>query len=98
MKDSSSAFRLWIHAGLLWVCLIAAVRGGFAQAQVTNDPSSYGPFSAVFLVDGDGLKKPLVKDDSVLRADSPWSLYGWVRPIEALKAPSLVGGMGDPEE
>src|ERR1700733_9323733 len=98
MKDSSSAFRLWIHAGLLWVCLIAAVLGGFAQAQVTNDPSSYGPFSAVFLPDGDGLKKPLVKNDSVLRADSPWSLYAWVKAAEAVKMPSLGAGFGEPEE
>jgi hypothetical protein len=98
MKDSSSAFRLLIHAGLLLVCLIAAAIGGFAQAQVTNDPSFYGPFSAVFLPDGDGLKRPLVKNDSVLRADSPWSLYAWVNAAEAVKMPSLLAGFGDPEE
>lgn len=54
--------------------------------------------NAIFLPDGEGLKKPLVKTDSVLRPDSPWSLYGWVKPAETLKNPSLVAGFGDPEE
>ena len=51
-----------------------------------------------FLPDGDGLKKPLGKTIRVLRADSPWSIYAWVKPAEALKMPSLVAGIGDPEE
>ena len=54
--------------------------------------------NAIFLPDGEGLKKPLVKTDSVLRTDSPWSLYGWVKSAETLKNPSLVAGFGDPEE
>ena len=54
-----------------------------AQTAVTNDPPFYGPFNATFLPDGDGLKKALAKTDSVLRADSPWSLYAWVKPEEA---------------
>jgi len=61
-------------------------------------PSLYGPYNAVFLPDGDGLKKPLGKNDSVLLADSPWSIYAWVKPAEALKLPSLVAGLGDPED
>ena len=52
----------------------------------------------MFLPDGDGLKKPLEKNDSVLRADSPWSIYAWVKPAESEKMPSLVAGIGDPEE
>ncbi len=98
MRSSFPASRLLIQAGLILVCLVAPVLRGYSQAQVTNDPPFYGPFNAVFLPDGDGLKKPLVKNDSVLRADSPWSLYGWVNPAEALKLPSLVAGLGDPEE
>ena len=46
----------------------------YSQTQVTNRPPSYGPFNAIFLPDGEGSKKPLVKTDSVLRKDSPWSL------------------------
>ena len=61
-------------------------------------PPFYGPFNAVFLPDGDGLKKPLAKNDSVLLADSPWSIYAWVKPAEALKLPSLVAGLGDPRK
>ena len=76
----------------LWMSVVAVQ----AQLPVTNDPPFYGPFNAVFLPDGDGLNKPMVKDDSLLRADSPWSLYGWVRTEEPLSAPSLVAGMGEP--
>ena len=97
MKDSSPG-HLLIHTGIFLICLVAGPLLSHSQGQVTNDPPSYGPFNAVFLPDGDGLEKPLVKNDSLLRADSSWSLYAWIRPTEALKMPSLVAGLGDPEE
>ena len=86
-----------IPAGVISILLIATAGRGYSQ-QVANDLPFYGPFSAMFLPDGDGLKKPLVKNDPVLQADSPWSLHAWVKPAEALKMPSLVAGIGDPEE
>ncbi len=98
MKESSSTSRVLIQAGILFICLIATAVRGYSQAQVTDDPPFYGPFNALFLPDGDGLKKPLTKNDSLLRADSPWSLYGWVKPAEAQKMSTLVAGVGDPEE
>ncbi|MGA2355383.1 MAG: LamG-like jellyroll fold domain-containing protein, partial [Terriglobales bacterium] len=79
-------------------CLLAIAADGHSQNVVTNDPAFYGPYNAEFLPDGDGLKKPLRKDDSVLRADLPWSLYGWVKPAEVPQAPTLVAGMGDPAD
>ena len=69
-----------------------------AQTAVTNDPPFYGPFNGLFLTGGNGLKKAMVKSDSVLRADSSWSMYAWARTEEAIAAPVLVAGMGDPEE
>src|SRR5258708_5845431 len=66
-----------------------------AQLPITTDPPFYGPYNGNFIPDGDGLKKPLSKDDSILRADSPWSLYLWVRTEEALKGPSLLAGVGN---
>jgi hypothetical protein len=87
-----------ILSSVTLLCLLATAAGGHAQTLVTNDPPFYGPFNAEFFSDGDGLKKPLEKDDSVLRADSAWSLYGWVRTAEALKGPSLVAGIGAPAE
>jgi hypothetical protein len=100
MKSSFPAFRLLILVGLPSLLMIATAVPSYSQAQVTNDPPFYGPFNAIFLPDGDGLKKPLVKGDSVLRADSPWSLCGWVKPAEepASKAQSLIAGFGDPTE
>ncbi|HEY6339708.1 MAG TPA: LamG-like jellyroll fold domain-containing protein [Candidatus Sulfotelmatobacter sp.] len=78
--------------------MLATTAGGVSQTTVTNDPPLYGPFNAVFLPDGDGLKKALRKDDSVLHADSPWSLYGWVKSAERLNGPSFVAGIGEPTE
>jgi hypothetical protein len=98
MNRIFSRFRNLIQGGMISLCLLGTTVSSFSQTPVTNDPPFYGPFNAWFFPDGDGLKKPLVKDDSVLRADSPWSLYGWVKPAEAVKGPSLVAGMGDPAE
>ena len=98
MSAPFSAFPRLMQGGLVSLCLIAATVAGYAQTPVSNDPPFYGPFNAVFLSGGDGLEKPLEKNDSVLRADSPWSLYGWVNPAENLKALTLVAGFGDAED
>lgn len=95
---------LWvvIRIGLALASLFAwgmfVLPTAYAQIPITNDPPVYGPYNAVFLPDGEGLKKTLVKDDTVLLADSPWSLYCWARTEETLKAPSLVAGVGDVTE
>ena len=98
MHTMFPALRRLILGGMISFCLLASPFSGYAQTPVTNDPAFYGPFNALLLSDGDGIKKTLEKDDSVLRADSPWSLYVWVRPAEAFKGPSLIAGMGDPAE
>ncbi|HEY8671646.1 MAG TPA: LamG-like jellyroll fold domain-containing protein, partial [Terriglobales bacterium] len=69
-----------------------------AQIAVTDDLPFYGPFNGIFLPDGDGLEKKIAARDSVLRAESPWSLYGWVWIDEAPKTLTLVAGFGDPQE
>jgi hypothetical protein len=98
MKTSLPALRRLLSAAIILVGLTATSVRAHSQAQITNDPPFYGPFNAVFLPDGDGVKKNLVKTDSVLRADSPWSLYGWVKPLEPFQQITLVAGFGDPTE
>src|SRR5450432_2594519 len=78
--------------------LLFAVAPSSAQTAATVDPPFYGPFNGSFIPDGDGLEKKLVEYDSVLRADSPWSLYCWIRTDEAPKSATLVAGVGDPRE
>jgi hypothetical protein len=80
------------------IFLFAAVVSSSAQTAITSDPPFYGPFNGVFLPDGDGLEKKLVEHDSLLRAESPWSLYCWIRTEDAPKGPALVAGVGDPNE
>jgi beta-galactosidase/beta-glucuronidase len=79
-------------------CVIAIGSHATAQVRVSNDPEFYGPFNGVFLSDGDGLIKPLAEKDSVLRADSPWTLSAWINADELPKGLTLLGGIGDPEE
>ena len=81
---------------LLTMCCLTLASS--AQIPVTNDPPSYGPYNAVLLAGGAGLKKALVEHDTVLRADSSWTLYCWVRMEELPSGPSLIAGMGDTTE
>jgi hypothetical protein len=83
--------------GIVCALLSFAVIAPAQNVIPTNDPPQYGPYNAVFLADGEGLKKILVKDDTVTRADSPWTLYGWIYFDEIPKGPSLIAGLGDPE-
>ena len=90
--------RLSVPAFLLLSSLMLFSTFTAGQIQVTTDPPSYGPYSGTFLPDGDGLRKSLVKDDSVALADSPWSIYAWVNVAESSKAPTLIAGLGDPAD
>src|SRR5271165_7640517 len=74
----------------LSLTLIAA-----AQIVPTNDPPLYGPYNVVSLQGGDGVHKKMVEKDTVLRADSPWTMYGWVNTDAAITSPALVAGYGD---
>jgi hypothetical protein len=80
-------------------CAFLLISGAAAAQSVTptNDPPYYGPYNAVFLPDGEGLKKALVKDDTVTRADSPWTLYTWINMSEAPSGMSPIAGIGDPK-
>jgi len=98
MKTSFPAVRFLISVAMISFLEIAGTVGAQSQVQPTNEPPSYGPFNATFLPDGDGLKKPIVKTDSVLRADSPWSLYAWVKSEEPTKSVRLIAGFGDPAD
>ena len=89
---------LLLQSALVSLLVITCASLAYGQLPVTNNPPSYGPYNATFLPDGNGLHKPLVKEDSVLRADSPWSFYAWVKPSELPKAQILIAGIGDPSD
>jgi hypothetical protein len=99
MRDPIAVARrnTFSFVGLAMVCLLARTPGARAQI-VTNDPAVYGPYSAEFLPDGEGLEKALGAHDSVLREDSAWSFYAWVKFDEAPTGFSLIAGMGAPWE
>jgi Exo-beta-D-glucosaminidase Ig-fold domain/Glycosyl hydrolases family 2/Concanavalin A-like lectin/glucanases superfamily/Glycosyl hydrolases family 2, TIM barrel domain len=84
--------------------LLFLLTGGFfiaaihAQFVPTNNPPQYGPYNAIFLRGGDGLHSQLTANDTVTRADSPWTLWCWVRFEEPIKAPTLVAGLGEATE
>src|ERR1035441_7325846 len=84
--------RLAIVSAILLLCAAASLSG---QIVPTNDPPVYGPYSVVSLQGGDGVHKNMVAKDTVLRAASPWTIYGWVQIDAPITAPVLVAGMGD---
>jgi hypothetical protein len=99
MSDSIAAARRTARKFIVLAAFCVVGRTAPVRAQiVTNDPAVYGPYNAVFLADGEGLEKALGAHDSVLRADSAWSLYAWVKTGEAPQGFSLVAGMGAPWE
>ena len=100
MRSLSASARQFILIFLIAVvtCPFAATSPAYAQAPPTNNPPEYGPYNGVFLYGGDGLAKDLVEGDTVLLADSPWSMYCWVRFEESLAEPTLMAGMGEPKE
>ncbi len=101
MNKIVSALPWVLRSAMMFGCGLVLALPVYSQTPVipvTNDPPFYGPYNATFLPDGDGVQKPLLQTDTVLRADSPWSLYAWVKPAEAAKGGSLVAGVGDPED
>ena len=81
---------------ILSACVSTACLAPLLSAQiVTNDPPVYGPYNAVILQGGAGLRKKMVEQDTVLRADSPWTLYAWIESDAPITAPSLIAGYGD---
>src|ERR1039458_4482099 len=84
--------RLTIIPAILLLCAAASLSG---QIVPTNDPPVYGQYSVVSLQGGDGVHKNMVAKDTVLRADSPWTIYCWVNADAPIAPPVLVAGMGD---
>ena len=91
-------FCLPLQLALILIFFLVLGEPSQSQSSVTTDPPFYGPYNAIFLLDGDGLRKPLLKDDSVLRAESSWTLYTWVKPSEISKGLTLLAGIGDPSD
>ena len=96
MHSSRYSARAWSSSFALVVAfLIAGVVAANAQIVPTNDPPVYGPYNAVILQGGDGVRKTMVARDTVLRADSPWTIYCWVQTDAPITAPVLIAGVGD---
>ena len=81
---------------LTLLCLVfACACEGLGQPPATDNPPEYGPYSGTFLPDGMGLRKPLANvHDSILLANSPWTLYCWIKTSEPVNERELVAGLG----
>src|SRR6516225_11401476 len=63
---------------VLTIFILVLVGSLPAQIVPTNDPPVYGPYNAAIAQGGDGVHKKMLEKDTVLRADSPWTMYAWV--------------------
>jgi hypothetical protein len=95
MKPSALCARRFSSFALFVVLLAAFVVSAPAQIVPTNDPPVYGPYSADIAQGGDGVHKKMVEKDTVLRAESPWTMYAWVWLDAAASGPQLIAGYGD---
>lgn len=100
MNEPSAPLLRFLSGCFFLIAVISSAGSRYGSAQIvpTSDPPVYGPYSGVFLPDGEGLRKPLLKNDTVLRADAPWSLYCWVKTDAAMDSPTVIAGMGEPRE
>ena len=87
-----------LAVGLLFCAPRSQAQVSIPYTTVTNEPPVYGPYNGVFLPDGEGITKKLTESDTVLVADSPWTLYAWVNAEEAVAKPTLIAGLGKPED
>jgi hypothetical protein len=98
MNWFNRASRKWALACFLIFAVALFGKPLAAQIPVSNDPAQYGPYNGVFLSGGEGLREPVLEHDTVLRADSAWTLSCWVRMDEPVKFPTLIAGLGNAEE
>ena len=78
---------------LAFASMMAAAQPPSAPAP--TDPAQFGPYNGTFLADGLGLRVPITDArDPILLADSPWSLYCWIKAAGPVDAFELVAGIG----
>ncbi|MBW4038211.1 MAG: glycoside hydrolase family 2 [Acidobacteria bacterium] len=75
--------------------LAAIATTASAQQPLTTFPTQYGPYNGNFIAAGIGLREPLPNTrDSLLLADTPWTLYCWINPSDPIQQRQLVAGIG----
>jgi hypothetical protein len=91
----SDLFAFRFSFALSFFSLLLIALNVSAQIVPTNDPPVYGPYNAAIMAGGDGVHRKMVEKDTVLRAESPWTMYGWVWVDAPVSGPQLVAGYGD---
>jgi hypothetical protein len=92
--------RIRVVALVTFLALVGAV-SSLAQrppGPAEQPPPFYGPWSAVILPGGDGLHEKLAETDTILNAQSPWTLLTWITAEDAATGPELVAGVGAPTD
>ena len=79
------------------LCPVLCLAQSAPAAPESLAPPFYGPWNAVILPDGDGLHMKLDGNDTMLRAESPWTLLGWVKAEDAATDRELIAGVGAPD-
>ena len=92
----------WLSSlfAVFFTLLLAGAQAARAQQMTSTNapPEVYGPWNAAIAAGGGGLDFSLADDDTLLKADAPWTLLAWVNASNAAGATELVAGMGAPDE
>jgi beta-galactosidase/beta-glucuronidase len=78
----------------LSLLIVLAFALGHGNAQSLRD--SYGPYSGVFRLGGNGLSKAVDAGEPALQAASSWSLSCWFQTSESYAGGTLIAGLGNP--
>src|ERR1039458_9495236 len=101
LRQSAAAPRRIVTALCMGIVALA-LASSLAAAQppsapAPTDPPQFGPYNGTFLADGLGLRGPITDaGDPVLLAESPRSLFCWVKAAQPVTEFELVAGMGSP--
>src|SRR5271156_1906241 len=85
-----------LAAFLIILCPVFCLAQRPPAAPEPLPPPFYGPWNAVILPGGDGLHATLNGNDTVLQAESPWTLVVWVNAEDAAAGRELIAGVGAP--
>jgi hypothetical protein len=89
------SLRIASAAAAIFALTAAAQPPAPAGPVYINPPAQYGPYNGAFLPDGLGLTVTIPDaKDTLLDADTPWTMLCWINTPETVTAPQLVASLG----
>ena len=86
---------LWLRGVRIAMTFAATIATAGGPPAPLPARANFGPYNAVFLGGGIGILRPLAPGASLLAADAPWSLSGWIWVDTNTGGPRVVASIGE---